>query len=340
MKKYIPIIFLIILVSCEKNEVVIKQIKEPYVVEMMPGKFIDALTIDSQGKLWLSTSKIDTTIEMPPLSSSLPIRHYLVSYYLNTYTVFDDHFIGAENMVVDKDDELWFVTPRTLYYYNNLEYKEVYKLTHEFDRFDWIASDEDNNIWAGGNSPLIKAIKNSKIIVGIIRNDAVHSTSGHFDKNNNLWITLSYNGIAKRTPSGEWTSYSPSNSALPYQTFWSITSDSNNNIWAGTGWMNNADNLYRFDGLKWEQIIPKDGNGNIIYGTIRQLYHYSHDIFVYSEIAENNAFASNHIVTFDGNRWMRIAGVPQNDGIAGIALKKNMAWFGTLNHGLIGLNLK
>lgn len=343
MKKCIFFVLLILSnLSCEKAEI----LKPHLFPENLPGKFIGDMALDSEGGLWFVTSEIDTTINLPPYSSSLPIRAYLTRFYKNSFEVFDDRFIGAQKMIFDKNDRLWFFGGKKLYYLNDNRYVVLYKLPDDIGLIKWITTDQDRNIWVGGlNAPLLKITVDPKIKIDQITSSLLpttSSTAGHFDKNNNLWLALWDHGIGKLDTMGRWTFYNSSNSSLPYQNFWCITSDKNNNIWAGTGWNNNAVNLMKFDGSKWKEITAKDDKGNTIYGTVRQLYSDNNKIWIVSETCVNSAFDSNYLITFDGASWNRIYSVPSDDGIADIELdlSSKKAWIGTWNNGYIELDLE
>jgi ligand-binding sensor domain-containing protein len=341
MKKYIFLTALVIsLISCESSKE--DSLIIPLNADNLPGKFIDAMTIDSKGSLWFSTSEIDNSVTMPSFSSSLPVRHYLTKYYENAFSIFDDRFTGAKEMTVDRDDNVWFITSKTLNCFTTSGSSEIYRLPDDKGLFGWITTDRDKNIWVGGlNTPLLKVTSGADINITKIVNE-LSSTSGHFDQNNDLWISLWDNFIGKRNTKGDWTYYNPSNSALPYQNFWCITSDNNNNIWAGTGWSDNSINLMRFNGSKWENIVPKDDLGNKISGTIRQLYADENKIWIVSEVSVSNAFDSGYLITYDGDKWNRIYDAPLKDGISGIELdlSNNKAYIGTKNSGCIQVQLK
>ena len=278
---------------------------------------------------------------MSPISSSLPVTNYLTKYFEGSFSIYDDKFTGARQMAVDKNDKVWFITSKSLYSFDDQGSVEYFTLPGNQGLFNWITTDRENNIWAGGlNTPLIKITSDQKITIAKIA-EKLSSTAGHFDINNNLWIALWDNWIGKRSPSGEWTYYNSSNSGLPYQNFWCITSDENN-IWAGTGWSDNSVNLMRFNGSKWEHIVPKDDLGNIISGTVRQLYSDGNKIWIVSEVSVNNAFDSGYLITFDGEKWNRVYDAPLKDGISGIEmdLTHNKAYIGTKNNGCILVNLK
>jgi hypothetical protein len=98
----------------------------------------------------------------------------------------------------------------------------------------------------------------------------------------------------------------------------------------------------RFNGSQWEHIVPKDDLGNIISGTVRQLYSDRNKIWIVAEVSVNNAFDSGYLITFDGEKWNRIYDAPVNDGISGIELDvtHNKAYIGTKNNGCILFDLK
>jgi hypothetical protein len=217
--------------------------------------------------------------------------------------------------------------------------------------FNWITSDENNNILACGyGTPIIKVIQEPELkIVNITNtttspNGITSSTAAHSDRNNNLWISLCNNfRIGKLKPNGEWTYYNQSNSSIPNNYYWCITSDKSGNLWAGTGSLdNNETNLIMFDGSSWKKITPKDEKGNRIYGTVRQLYNDGSKIWIVSEVAANSAFDSNYLLTFDGEHWNRVYEAPLKDGISSIELDflHNRALIGTLNSGIIQVGLK
>jgi ligand-binding sensor domain-containing protein len=343
MKKCIFLVLLIISIfSCTKDEIP----KSHLFPDNLPGKYIVNMALDSKGGLWFVTSEIDTTIKLPSYSSSLPIRAYLTRFHENSFEVFDDRFIGAQEMTFDKYDRLWFFTGKKLYYLNDNKYVELYELPDDIGLFRWITTDQDKNIWVGGlNAPLLKITVDPEIKIDKITSSSLpttNSTTGYFDKNNTLWLALWDNGIGKMDNTGRWTIYNPTNSSLPYQNFWCITSDKNNDVWAGTGWINTEVNLFKFSGSKWEQITPKDDKGNTIYGTIRQLYSDNNKIWIVSETSVNNALDKTYLITFDGTGWNRIYNVPSDDGIADIEidLSGQKVWIGTMNNGYIDLDLE
>lgn len=349
MKKIIFFtIILISLFSCDafrdENDNASDKLTGKFISDNFPGKYLEAMTLDSKENLWLSTSEIDTSIHLPSFSSSLPIKHYLSRFSTDAFEILDNNFVGAKKMTIDKNDKLWFITSNTVYCFNDQKPVEIFKLSTDMGSFNWITSDQNNDIWACGlGTPLIKIIQNPEIKIVNITNGIISSTAGHFDKNNNLWIALWTKWIGKLDPNGEWTYYNPSNSSILDQNYWCITSDKDDNIWAGTGSLNNnASNLIMFDGINWKQIAPKDEKGNRIYGTVRQLYYDGKKIWIVSDVAVNSAFDSNYLITFDGVIWNRIYEAPLKDGISDIELDllHDRALIGTLNSGIVQSSIK
>jgi ligand-binding sensor domain-containing protein len=342
MKNYFYFTLIVISTTfyqCKKDEIQ----NNHFITDNLPGKYINAMALDSKGGLWFSTSEVDTSIHLPPFSEKIPIRYYLTRFYEATFEIIDDNFIGAEKMTIDKNDNLWFITSKTLYNLDSKKSTEIYKLPDQGGLFEWITTDQNNNIWVGGLAcPLLKIVQDPDVQIVNTTNGLLSSTAGHFDNNNNLWIALWDNWIGKLDPHGIWTYYNPSNSSLPNLNFWCITSDRNNNIWAGTGWMNDVVNLVKFDGSKWVQMMVKDNLGNTIHGTVRQLYYDGMKIWIVSEVAVNNAFDSSYLITFNGSKWDRISGAPLKDGISGIEFDviHNIAWIGTKNSGCIQTKIK
>lgn len=327
--------------SCSKED----QLLSPIFQDHMPGKFFGEIAFDSKGGMWLETSEIDTTVHLPAYSSSIPIRIYLSRFYNNSYEVYDNRFIGANEMIFDKYDRLWFISNNKLYLLSNNQYTELYKIATEMGYFEWINIDHENNIWAGGyNSPLLKITLDPQIKVNNLSNNSttVNSSAGCIDKNNELWIIMPSQNIGRRDTLGRWTFFNPENSALSYQSFWCISSDKDNNIWAGTGFPDSGINLMKFDGTKWESITIKDENGNPIYGTVRQLYSDSKKIWIVTEFSKGGAFDSNYLITFDGNKWNRVYEVPSDDGISDIEfdITGHKAWIATMNKGLFAVDLE
>lgn len=313
--------------------------------DSMPGSFFGNIALDSKGGLWLQTSEIDTSVHLPPYSSYLPVRSYLSRFYDNSYEIYDDRFKGAKEMIIDKKDRLWFISNNRLFFLNDNNYYDVYLGDDESGYFEWITTDRQNNIWAGGwNTPLLKITLDPKIKINVLSGNStsLNSSAGCFDNNNNLWIIMSPQDIGRRDTSGNWTVYNPDNSSLPYQAFWCIISDKDNNIWAGTGFPDSAINLMKFNGANWESVTIKDDNGEPVYGTVRHLYYANGKIWIVTEFTKNSAFDSNYLITFDGNVWNRIYDVPSDDGISDIEfdLTHKIAWIATWNKGLFTINIE
>lgn len=337
---YLLLLIILGTLSCSKEEFL-----TPYTSnDGMPGKFFGKIALDSKGGLWLQTSEIDTTVKVPSYSSYLPIRSYLSRLFNDSYEIYDDRFKGAGEMIIDKYDRLWFISNNKLFYLNNNKYDDIYEGSNESGYFEWISTDKNNNIWAGGwNVPLLEINVDPKVKVNILSDNStsLNSSAGCFDNNNNLWLILSPQNIGRRATTGNWTFYNPDNSSLPYQAFWCITADEDNNIWAGTGYPDSEINLMKFNGTTWESVTVMDDKGMPVHGTVRQIYSAFGKIWIVTEFTKNSAFDSNYLITFDGKTWNRIYNVPSDDGISDIEfdLINNKAWIATWNKGLFTISI-
>ena len=348
-------IFLVSLFSCDKNSSSNgekdsssngeKDLNPPFSQQSMPGKYVGNITVDSKGGLWLQTNEIDTTDQMPPWSSYIPMRSYLSRFFDKSFEVYDNKFMGAGDMIVDKYDRLWFISNNKVFYLDNNKFNEVYKGSDDQGYFEWITTDRQNNIWAAGyNVPLMKITLGSEIKLNILSDTQIslNSPAGCFDNDNNLWLIMYPQNIGRRDTSGNWTFYNPDNSSLPYQAFWCITADNESHIWVGTGYSNPAINLMKFNGANWESVTIRDDNGSIDTGTVRHLYNAGGRIWIVTELAENAAFAGNYLITFDGTSWKRINEIPSDDGISDIAfdLTARKVWIASWNKGLLKVNIE
>jgi hypothetical protein len=318
--------------SCSKEN-----LKEHFFADNLPGRNIGEIAIDSKGAVWIESSEIDSTVKLPDYSSSIPTRIFLTRFTDDTYEVCDDRFMGAKAMITDKYDRLWFIHGNKLLLLENDKYTELFTGSDDNGYFEWITIDTKSNLWTGGwNVPLLKITIDPEIKVEniTVTSASANSSAGCFDSSNNLWIIMPGNSIGKMDDQGIWTFYNHENSSIPDQAFWCITAGRDNNIWAGTG-IPGGISLIRFDGSKWESVVPKDDSGNPVNGTVRMLYSDNKKIWLVSEFTKNGVFDSNYLITYDGTFWRRNNTVPFNDVISDVAfdLTRKTAWIGTWNDG-------
>ncbi|MCP3928555.1 MAG: hypothetical protein GY705_05575 [Bacteroidetes bacterium] len=343
IKYILPITIILGAFSCEKD----KMVPIPnFIMDEMPGKFIHALAMDHEGTLWLATSEIDSSAEIPIHSSYLPSKNYLVKYQKGLFEIMDDDFRGAEKMLFDENSRLWCINSKSLFYYLGGFYADKFQLSEDDGLFEFLTIDSKNTIYTGGlKTGLVELKENGDHHIYNSDNSPLPTNSMraiHIDAQNNIWLTLWDHGISKLDINGEWTLYNSLNSDLSDQNYWSLTSNQGNSIWAGTGWSNDNIILMRFDGEQWINVTLLEEDGTKIGGTIRQLYSGAEKIWAVTEFVKHVTFEQNYFLSYDGDQWLRKHEVPSDDGIADVVIdeQNNKVWVGMRNKGLIELDLE
>lgn len=342
MKTYKSFIFLVtisLLISCNKENLLDQIVN----FSNMPGKHINEMEIDNNNVFYYVTSERDTSVEVPPYSSSFPSKSYLSKRETETsdFEILDDDFIFVDEMLFDKNNNLWARNAKTIYLKEGDIYRKIVDLPDDSGLFRFMTVDNENNIWAGGFTALYKIDSNLNVEKFTDENSPLNSpvTSIHVDKDNNIWLALWNNQGVLKIEKDKWINYNSENSNITSQNIWCLVTDKDNNLWIGTGHDNKQISLMRFDGKKWETINPRDNNNEIITGTVRKLFADENKIYVVSEKDENMAFSSNVLLTFDGTNWSKINKVPEDDGIADLNIDnfRQKVWIRTLNKGIFEL---
>jgi|GEM_PF-3886003 len=305
----------------------------------LPGYFMQNMAIDNNHVFYFITAEIDWEeyIKMPEGSAYLPIRYYISrkSMENENYEVLNDRFIDGK-LCFDKNNQLWMYNYNTVYLYKNGKMNKIIELPEAGGIFQFLSVDNDNNVWAGG--------------WGLYKIDSqlnvTHYTENHFDlpsitldnihvdKANNIWVA-GWGGILK-IANGQWTAYSQRNTGFPFQRNWSLVTDKNGHLWVGEGWDNENQCLIRFNGSDWETVNPRNGNNEVVKGTVRILQSDGNKIYVVSEQSKNDAFYSNELLTFDGENWSKISEIPEDDKISQLIVDEyqHVVWVVTLNKGI------
>lgn len=329
----------ICLLSCDKENL------PDQIVDFndMPGKHIHEMEIDNNHVFYYVTSERDTSMEVAPYSSSVPSKTYLSKRVTETsdFEIIDDDFIFVEEMLFDKNNNLWARNAKTIYLKEGDLFREIVDLPDDSGLFRFMTIDNENNIWAGGFTALYKIDSNLNIEKFSNENSPLNSsvTNIHVDKDNNIWLALWNNKGVLKIEKDKWINYNSENSGITSQNIWCLVTDKDNNLWIGTGYDNNQISLMRFDGEKWETISPRNDKNEVVTGTVRNLYADENRIYVVSEQVDNMAISASELLTFDGISWNKIYDIPEHDGIADIKIDdyRNTVWIRTLNKGIFKL---
>ena len=331
--------------ACNKDEVMnnkdIDQVGN-FILERMSGTYLNNMALDNNHVLYFVTSEIDEEVERPIWSSSIPFRYYLSRKISETgdFEIMNDRFVNGK-LCFDKRNNLWCYDYKAVYKVEGNSYNKILELPSDKGLFQFLAFDNDNNIWVGGlQTGLYKIDSHLNIIHYDENNSMLPSTimdAIHIDKNNTVWIGF-WGGVLKIS-NDQWVVYD----GIASHRTWCMVTDKNGHLWAGTGSFNEANqSLIRFDGTQWETINPRNDKNEFVKGTVRYLQSDGHKIYVVSEHVDvypngNGAmFASNELLTFDGVKWDKVCEIPEGDGIADLVVDnyRKFVYVRTLNKGI------
>lgn len=343
MKTFIPLFLLmtvVCLTSCNKEDL----IDQLEISDDMPGKHIQEMALDHNNEFFFVTSEIDTSVKVPLWSSSIPSKAYLSKRESETgkFEILDNDFIFADEVIFDKNNNLWARNGKTIYLREGNNVKKILELNENDGLFNFFAVDRNNNIWAGGYTHgLYKIDSNLNVELFTPENSSLPKSSMtniHIDRKNTIWIAMDSNGVLKISDNN-WVWYNPKNSTVTSQRIWCLTTDKNDNLWIGTGSDNLPVSLMKFDGQNWQTIQPQDDHDNVITGAVRQLYSDGDILYAVSEQTQNMGFYKNQLLTFDGRSWSQNKQLPEDDGIADVVFDnfRDAVWVRTLNKGIFRL---
>ena len=308
----------------------------PYLVGI-PGTFLLDMAIDNNHVFYFITEEFG--LISPPWSSYLPIKGYLSRKTDETgkFEILFKYF-GAK-MCFDKNNQLWLMNSNTVYKVDGSSFNRT-KIFETSGMLQFIAVDNDNNIWTGGlQTGLYKIDDKMNVTQHTVNNPDLPTnsmTNIHIDKNNNIWVALWDSQGVLKISNGQWVVYNSLNSEITSQNIWCLVTDKNGHLWIGTGHDNENQSLMRFDGTQWETVIPRNDKNEIVTGTVRRIQSDGNKIYVVSEKVKNKAFYSNELLTFDGLKWDKIFEIPEDDGIDDLIVDDHLkvVWVRTLNKGI------
>ena len=343
IKYLIALTIICIAISCQKGNDLNLQ---PDISAGMPGKNLIDMELDNNNVFYFVTMEVDTSIEIPPWSSTLPAKFYLSQKKSENgeFKILDDDFVHADEILIDKNNNLWSRNAKEIFLRKDQNNITVIELPGNLGLFKFMAVDKDNNIWAGGlNTGIYKIDSELNIAHFNMENSDLprnSMTNIHIDRYNNIWIALWDNQGVLKINGENWTVYNSTNSNITSQNIWCLVTDKNDELWIGTGHDNKAITLMKFNSQNWIVSNPEN-NTEIVPGTVRKLYSDKKRIYIVSEQVKNMDFDKNVLLTFDGVSWNKIDEIPEDDGIADVKLdySRNVSWIRTLNKGIFKIPL-
>jgi len=320
-----------------------KNIKNCPYLSGIPGTFLEDMAIDNNNVLYFLTGETDLELlkNWPSTSSYIPMKGYL-SRKINEkegFEILAEHYGGK--LCFDKNNQLFLMTYNTVYKLDDKSFDKTI-IVETSGMLEFIDVDNFNNIWIGGMQTGLYKIDNNMNVTHYDVDNSILPTNSmtniHIDKDNNIWIALwDIKGVLKIN-NDEWIVY-PN---VADQNIWSLVTDKNGHLWIGTGHFNEANPLMRFDGLKWENIIPRNDKNETVSGTIRHLRSDGNKIYLTCEhvrVFSNGGgaeFASSELLTFDGEKWNKIKTIPENEVIRDLVVDhyRNAVWVVNPNQGI------
>ena len=331
--------------GCSKIDDIDKN--ERLYIEGMPGTFLYNMAIDNNGMFYFVTGEVDQEAweKLSPFSSYMPIKDYLSRKKdeNGNFEILVENFGGK--LCFDKNNQLWVLNSNIIYKFDERSFNKtkILDLTgNTTGALEFIAVDNDNNIWAGGiQTGLYKIDSKLNLSHYNVSNSKLPTndmTNIHVDKNNNIWIALwDDHGILKIS-GNEWIVYNYLNSNITSQKIWSLVTDKNGHLWIGTGWDNNSQLLMRFDGNQWETVNPQNDKNEIVNGAVRRLQSDGQKIYVVVEFVKEFGpyFISNELLTFDGVNWNKIYDIPEDENVYDLVMDdyRQAVWVTTPNKGI------
>jgi len=313
----------------------------PY-LKGVPGTFLDNITLDNNNVFYFVSSEIDHEAweKLPIWSSYIPFKGYLSrkKELTGNCEILADFFGGK--LCFDKNNNPWVMNSDAIYKLDEKTFNRT-KVFETSGILQFIAVDNDNNIWSGGlQTGLYKVDSEMNVTHYDVDNSILPSTiidAIHIDANNTVWVGF-WGGVLKISD-GQRVVYDNFTS----QRIWSMVTDKNGYLWAGTGHFNEAtQSLVRFDGSKWETINPRNDKNEYVRGTVRHLRSDGNKIYVVAEHVKalpnggGAEFTSNELLTFNGTRWDKVYNIPEDNVIKDLVVDyyRQAVWVITANNGI------
>jgi len=312
----------------------------------LPGTIISDMAFDNNHMFYFVTSEIDRDVEISPVSSFIPYRHYLSrkSEKTGKVEILDKRYTGGK-LYFDKNNRLLTFDSYAIYRFDGSLRHAIFEVPDRTPELSFIfmAVDNDNNIWAGGYQTGLYKIDNYLNVTHYHENNSElptnYVTNIHIDKNNDIWIVTGRYGTKQglvKISDGQWVVYDLnfSNSQIT-----SLVTDQKGNVWMGMGWENEDQTLICFDGTSWETVHPRNDKNELVKGTVHYLQSNGRELYVVMRKAETIKENYSHLhvlLTFDGVKWNRAYEIPEGDWIVFLIVDdhRQVVWISTNQKGL------
>lgn len=199
--------------------------------------------------------------------------------------------------------------------------------------FQTIEVDCQNNIWVAGLGTGLYKFSGGQWTNYNASNSPLKTnsiTQIHADMDNALWLALWDLMGVQKIENNKWTSFTGLNSKIYLRDIWDLKTDRNGNLWVGSGWIDPAQTLLKFDGSNWLVSNPHYSSGNDIPGTIRRIQiDMNGNIWTVSEEVKNNVAVKTTLSLYKAPNWSVIENAAGNKIIRDIKSFNNKIYLST-----------
>lgn len=294
------------------------------------------IAVDQSGNVWFCTTKLDTTVYVPPTSSYLPCYSQIYMYDGKNYILKYDNIKNSTilKLTFDQSGNLWLLGLKKILMINKQHrLSELLTLDKDQGLFQTIEADQQNNIWVGGYGTGLYKYSCGQWTNYTTSNSPLKSNSMtkiFADKNNTVWIALLELMGIQKFENNSWTSYSRIDSDHYLRDIWDIKTDKSGNLWAGAGWIDSDRTLFRFDGAKWTVMNPCYSSGSFVPGTIRLIQaDLNGNVWTVSEVVDKYIAVKSTLSVYNAQGWSVMENAADNKIITDMKLYNNKIYLAT-----------
>ena len=165
MERFLLLSTLILIsLSCEKSN---DSEFEYDLFDLSPEIHIVDMELNSENEFYYVTSEFDSSIEVPMYASYMPTKRNLIKKETESSSIeiLDNDFLSVTEFLFDKHDNLWARSSKNVFLIGLHGNDTILKLNGDEGILQFMAVDNDNNIWTGGlRTGLYKIDKELNII--------------------------------------------------------------------------------------------------------------------------------------------------------------------------------